>query len=195
MTPATIKYDIMKSITKITVAALVFIFIISTAFSQKRKHRESDDAVVTIKVNGEEHDLEVYLEEWGENLGKKIERMFDDSHMHIDFDSHDIEIKLDDISVDIDEFAESIAEAVTDAVTNMTIELKDLDPDDIGKDFDLDDDEDFEDLIEDIEDRYDSEVKNIDRLKIKIREDYVKLEVDATLENGKKVEKIKIIAH
>ena len=84
---------------------------------------------------------------------------------------------------------------MTDAVSNMTIEIKDLDPDDIGRDFDLDDDEDLDDLIDDIEDRYDSKVQNIDRLKIKIREDYVKMEITATLENGKKVEKTKIYAN
>ena len=70
-----------------------------------------------------------------------------------------------------------------------------LDPNDIDNDFDFDDDEDLEDLIDEIEDKYDSEVKNIDRLKIKIREDYVKMELDVTLENGKKVDKIKIYAH
>ena len=77
----------------------------------------------------------------------------------------------------------------------MDIELRDLDPNDIDNDFDFDDDDDLEDLIDEIEDKYDSEVKNIDRLKIKIREDYVKMELDATLENGKKVDKIKIYAH
>lgn len=184
----------MKNFTKIIIPVIAFIFAFGPVFSQKRKHK-NDDAVVTIKVNGKEQDIEEYFEEWGEDLGKKIEKMFDDPHIHIDIDDDDFDIKFDNISIDIDDFAESVAEAVTDAVTNMTIELKDIDPDDIDNDFNWDDDEDLEDLIDDIEDRYDSEVKNIDKLKIKIREDYVKLEVDATLENGKKVEKIKIIAH
>lgn len=186
----------MKSFTKIIIPALAFIFAFGPAFSQKRKHKYHDDeATVTIKVNGKERDIEEYFEEWGEELGHKIERMFDDPEIHIDLDNNDFDINFDNISIDIDDFVESIAEAVADAVTNMTIELKNIDPDDIDNDFNWDDDEDLEDLIDDIEDRYDSEVKNIDKLKIKIREDYVKLEVDATLENGKKVEKIKIIAH
>lgn len=184
----------MKSFTKIIIPVIVFIFTFGPVFSQKRKHKD-DDAVVTIKVNGKEQDIEEYFEEWGEDLGKKIEKMFDDPKIHIDIDEDDFDIKFDNISIDIDDFAESVAEAVTDAVTNMTIELRDIDPDDFDDDFNWDDDEDLEDLIEDIEDRYNSEVKNIDKLKIKIREDYVKLEIDATLENGKKVEKIKIIAH
>jgi hypothetical protein len=32
-------------------------------------------------------------------------------------------------------------------------------------------------------------------MKIKIREDYVKIELDATLENGQKIEKMRIYAH
>ena len=186
----------MKSLTKIIIPALAFIFLFGSAFSQKRKHRHhDDDATVTIKINGKEHDIEEYFEEWGEELEAKIERMFDDPEIHIDLDNDDFDIRFDNISVDIEDFAESIAEVVTKAVTNMTIELKDIDPEDIDKDFSWDDDEDLEDMIDEIEDRYDAEVRNIDKLKIKIREDYVKLEMDATLENGKKIEKIKIIAH
>lgn len=186
----------MKSFTKIIIPALAFIFLFGSAFSQKRKHKHYDDgATVTIKVNGKEQDIEAYFEEWGEELGETIERMFDEPEIHINIDEDDFDIDIDNLSIDISDFAESIAEAVTDAVTNMTIEIKDIDPDDLDDDFDWDDDEDLEDMIDEIEDRYDSEVKNIDKLKIKIREDYVKMEVDATLENGKKIEKIKIIAH
>jgi len=189
------KRNVMKSFTRIVIPALAFIFLFGSAFSQKRKHKHDDDATVTIKIDGKEQDIEAYFEAWGEELGDKIERMFDDPHIHIDLDDDDFDIKFDNISIDIDDFAESIAEAVTEAVTNMTIELKNIDPDDIDNDLNWDDDEDLADLIDDLEERYDSEVANIDKLKIKIREDYVRLEVDATLENGKKVEKIKIIAH
>lgn len=187
----------MKSTTKFIIPTFVFIFLFSSSFAQKRKYKDKDDdAVVTIKINGHEQDIEEYFEEWGEELGRKIERMFDDPQIHVNIDEDDFDIDIDNICIDIDDFAESIADAVTMAVTNMTIELKDLDPEDIhGNDFNFDDDEDLEDLIDDIEERYDSKVKNIDKLKIKIRKDYVKMEVDATLENGKKVEKIKIYAH
>jgi hypothetical protein len=124
-----------------------------------------------------------------------MERMFDDSHIRINIDDDDFDININNLTIDIEDLAESIAETVAEAVTNMTIELSDLDPDDIDNDFDFDDDEDLEDLIDEIERKYDSEVKNIDKLKIKIREDYVKMELDVTLENGKKVDKIKIYAH
>ena len=48
----------MKSFTKITIPALALIFLFGTAFSQKKKHKHDDDATVTIKIDGREHDLE-----------------------------------------------------------------------------------------------------------------------------------------
>ena len=187
----------MKSFTKIVLPALAFVFLFGSAFSQKKKHKyKDDDAVVTIKIDGKEQDIEEYFQEWGEELGEKIEKMFDDPKIHINIDDDDFDIEFDDISVDIGDFAESIVEAVTEAVTNMTIEIKDIDPDNFDHNhFNFDNDDDLDDMIDEIEDRYNSEVKNIDKMKIKIREDYVKIEMDATLENGKKIDKIKIIAH
>ena len=187
----------MKSFTKIVLPALAFVFLFGSAFSQKKMHKyKDDDAVVTIKIDGKEQDIEEYFQEWGEELGEKIEKMFDDPKIHINIDDDDFDIEFDDISVDIGDFAESIVEAVTEAVTNMTIEIKDIDPDNFNHNhFNFDNDDDLDDMIDEIEDRYNSEVKNIDKMKIKIREDYVKIEIDATLENGKKIDKIKIIAH
>lgn len=186
----------MKRFTIIILPALIFVFLFGSAFSQKKKHKHDDDAVVTIKIDGKERDIEEYFEEWGEEFGDKIEKMFDDPKIHIDIDDDDFEIEFDDISIEIGDFAESVAEAVAEAVTNMTIELKNIDPNEFHDNhFNFDDDEDLEDLIDEIEDKYDSEVKNIDKMKIKIREDYVKIEMDVTLENGKKIDKMKIIAH
>jgi uncharacterized alkaline shock family protein YloU len=177
--------------TKVIVSCLVLLTVTGTAFSQK-KHNH-DDAVVTIKINGKERDIEEYFEDWGEEFGKKIERMFDDPEVHIDFDEDDFNVRINNISVDIEDFAESIADAVTEAVTNMTIELEDIDPDNIDRHhFNFRDDDDMDDLLDEIEDRYDSKVENIDKLKIKIREDYVKIDLDVTLENGRHISKSRI---
>ena len=191
----------MKSFTKIIIPAFALLFLFGSAIAQKKKYKD-DDTVVTIKINGKEQDIEEYFEEWGEEfeewgeeLEEKLERMFDHPKIHIDFDDDDFEVAFDNISIDIEDFAESIAEAITEAVTNMTIELKNIDPHDIDHDFDFDDDDDLEDMIDEIERKYKSEVKNIDKMKIKIREDYVKIELDVTLENGKKIDKMKIYAH
>ncbi len=190
-------YYTMKSFTKIIIPSLALLFLFGSAFSQKRKYKDKDDdTVVTIKVNGKEQDIEEYFENWGEEFGEKMEKMFDHPKIHIDLDDDDFEIEFDDISIDIGDFVESIAEAIEEAVTNMTIEIKDIDPNDLHHNhFDFDDDEDLEEMIDEIEDKYDSEVKNIDKMKIKIREDYVKIELDVTLENGKKIDKMKIYAH
>lgn len=176
----------MKKFTKVIVPGLLLVILFGSAYAQK-KH-DKDDATVTIKINGKEQDIETYFEEWGEEFGRKMERMFDDPQIHIDLDDDDFDIKFDNISIDIDDFAESIADVVTKAVTNMTIELEDIDPKHIDHHgFNFHDDDDLEDVIDEIEDKYDSEVKNIDKLKIKIREDYVKIDMDVTLESGKHV--------
>ena len=180
----------MKSLTKIITPGLLLLLLVASAFAQKKG---DNDATVTIKVNGKEQDIEAYFEEWGEEFGKKVEQMFDDPQIHIDLDENDLDISFNNVSFDIDDFAESIAKVVTEAVTNMTIELENIDPDDIDhSDFNFRNDDDLDDMIDEIEDRYNSKVENIDKLKIKIREDYVKIDMDVTLKNGKNVSKSKI---
>jgi hypothetical protein len=187
---------IMKHFNKYFISTLALLFIFSAAFSQKNKNKDKDDATVTIRINGQEQDIEAYFEQWGEEFGRKMERMFDNPNIHININEDDFNMDIDNICINISDLAESIAKTVTDAVTNMTIELNDLNPEDVrSHDFDFNNDEHLEDLIDEIERKYNSEVKNIDRLKIKIREDYVKIELDATLENGKKIEKLKIYTH
>jgi len=183
----------MSKFVILIIPSLLFLFLTGSAFSQKKK--DKDDAVVTIKIDGKEQDIEEYFENWGEELGEKVERMFDDSKIHVDIDEGDFDIELDNFFDNIGEIAESIAEEVTKAVTNLTIEIKDIDPDDFDHNFNFDCDNDVDNMIEDIEAKYGSEIENIDKMKIKIREDYVKIEMDATLDNGKKVDKTKIYAH
>ena len=186
----------MKHFNKYFISTLVFLLFFSVAFAQKNKNKDKDDATVTIRIDGREQDIEAYFEQWGEEFGRKMERMFENPKIYINIDEDDFDIDIDNMCIDIDGIAESIARTVTEAVTNMTIELNNLDPDDVRpNDIDFDDDEKLEDLIDELEQKYNSEVTNIDRLKIKIREDYVKIELDATLESGKKIEKIKIYAH
>ncbi|MDZ7604872.1 MAG: hypothetical protein U5K79_04640 [Cyclobacteriaceae bacterium] len=115
----------------------ILVFTLAPVLAQKKSDTNKSDAVVTIKVNGREQDIEAYFEKWGEEFGEKVERMFDDSHFEIDIDHDDFDIDVDVSDVDLGDLAESIADAVTDAVTNMTITLKDIDPDDIDDDMQL----------------------------------------------------------
>ncbi|NJN28491.1 MAG: hypothetical protein HC819_22220 [Cyclobacteriaceae bacterium] len=175
---------------KTLIAGILVVLTCTLSFGQKG---HKDDTKVTITINGEEKDIEAYFEAWGEEFGRKIEQMFDDTHVNIDIDDDDFDISFNNIHVAIDEFAESIANEVANAVSNMTIELKDLDPDDFcDEHINFHDDGDLSDLLDEIEDKYNSKVEHIDRLKMKIREDYVKIELDLTLQNGKKVSKTKI---
>jgi hypothetical protein len=187
---------IMKHFNRYFLTTLAFLFVFGVTYSQKSKNKDKDDATVTIRINGQEQDIEAYFEQWGEEFGRKMERMFENPNIHININEDDFNIDIDNICINISDLAESIAKTVNEAVTNMTIELNDVNPGDVRRhDFNFDNDEQLEDLIDEIERKYDSEVENIDRLKIKIREDYVKIELDATLENGKKIEKIKIYTH
>jgi hypothetical protein len=55
-------------------------------------------------------------------------------------------------------------------------------------------DKDLDDVLDEIESKYGSPVKNIDNMTIKIREDHVKIDMDLTLENGHKIQKTQIYA-
>ncbi|MDZ7604873.1 MAG: hypothetical protein U5K79_04645 [Cyclobacteriaceae bacterium] len=49
-------------------------------------------------------------------------------------------------------------------------------------------------MLDEIESKYGSPVQNIDNMTIKIREDHVKIDMDLTLENGRKIQKTKLYA-
>ena len=71
----------MKSITRIIIPTLTFIILFSSAFSQKRRHRHYDDAVVTIKINGKEQDnfdidikdICIDIGDFAESIGEMVE--------------------------------------------------------------------------------------------------------------------------
>ena len=75
----------------------------------------------------------------------------------------------------------------------MNIEIENLSREDLlHRDYQFDDDE-ISDVIKDIEDRYGSKVKKIERLTVNVREDYVKVKMNVLLENGKRIEKVRIM--
>lgn len=171
------------------IIAITAATIVLPAHGQEKSKRDKNDAAVTIRVNGKEQDIETYFENWGEEFGRKMELMFDDPKIHIDLDEEDIEINLDGLGIEISDLAESISETVTEAVANMTITLKDIDPDDIDKnDCHFSGSNDLREALDEIEQDNGSRVKNIDTMKIKIREHHVKIDMALTLENGKKIQ-------
>ncbi len=179
-------------IKRIYFQAFFMVMLVIPAFAQS--HRAKDDVSITIRVNGEDKDLEEYFEEWGEAFGEKMEHIFDkDFHVDIDLDDENLHIAIDDIAGKAEELGKAISEAVKEAVTHMNIEIDDLTREELLE-HDLEfDDTDISDIIQDIEDRYHSKVKKIDRLSIKIREDYIKVKMNVLLENGKRIEKVRIM--
>jgi len=186
----------MKTL-QILLLSLAFILTgFVTSIAQKHSAKHDDEATVTIKINGKERDLETYMEEWGEEFGRDVELLFDGkTNISLNFDEDELDMALDNISIAIENLTESFVKTIEEAVTHMTIEVNDIDPEKIeDSDIHFDDGE-LDDLIDEIEDKYNSKVKNIDNMKIKIREDYVKIEMDVTLDNGRQIDKVKIIHH
>ncbi|HBH24821.1 MAG TPA: hypothetical protein DDY13_15550 [Cytophagales bacterium] len=168
-------------------------FLITDSIAQKH-----DDAKVTIKVNGKEVELEEYLEEMGERLERNLEKLEDrDTKIEININEKDWEDALEDLDIQIDmmsdnleEFIEAMAHQIEEAVTHMDIEITDIDPDDINEgEINLNDD-DFRDWINEIESKY-GEIEVIDRLKLKIREEGLYANMDVSLQNGKEIQNLK----
>jgi hypothetical protein len=168
-------------------------FLITDSIAQKH-----DDAKVTIKVNGKEVELEEYLEEMGERLERNLEKLEDrDTKIEININEKDWEDALEDLDIQIDmmsdnleEFIEAMAHQIEEAVTHMDIEITDIDPDDINEgEINLNDD-DFRDWINEIETKY-GEIEVIDRLKLKIREEGLYANMDVSLQNGKEIQNLK----
>ena len=176
----------------IALTLLISAMLFGHAFAQK--HKNKDDAVVTIRVNGREQDIDKYFDEWGEEFGRKVEAFFDgDTKINIDFDDDDLNVSINNLKLDVKDFAESISKTVEEAVTHMNIELRDVDPntlDDVH--FNAKDGDEVDDMIRDIERKYHSKVENVDKMKIQIRKEYVRIDMDVTLENGKTVNKSRV---
>ncbi len=172
-------------------AVALWIFMSAPTYAQKH---DDKDVSITIRVNGEDRDLEEYFEDWSEEFSEKMERLFDkDFHVNIDVDDDDLHIAIDDIAGKTEELGKAIGEAVKEAVTHMNIEIENLSREDLlHRDYQFDDDE-ISDVIKDIEDRYGSKVKKIERLTVNVREDYVKVKMNVLLENGKRIEKVRIM--
>ena len=184
----------MRTLTRIFYSTILVIFAFAPAFAQK--DCDKDDVSITIRVNGEDRDLEEYFEEWGEEFGEKMEHLFEeDINININLDDEDLHIAIDEIAEKTEALGEAIGKAIKEAVTHMNIEIEDLSREDLmDHDFEFNDTE-ISDIIDEIEDRYDSKVKKVDQLKINIREDYVKVKMKVVLENGKRIEKVKILNH
>jgi hypothetical protein len=180
----------MKQLQYIPLILALLLYASCPSLAQKRK----DEAKITIRIDGVEQDIETYFEEWGKKLEKSIEDAFDDDmSISIDIDDEDLDLVIDNFSVAIGEIVESVTKAVASAVTHMDIEISDIDRKDIDDaDVRLHGTE-IEDLIDEIEDRYDSKVEKVEKMKVKVREDYIKIDMDVRLQNGRKVNKVQVI--
>ncbi len=156
----------------------------TSLFAQKKK-----DTDFHISIEDDDVDIEIVIDELAEAIEQAFESFDGDMSFHINDD--DIDIKVNNINVDWDEFGENIERAIETAVKNMTIEMKDLDPEEIKYGDSEICDVELRDIIYEIEDEYNREVENVDRMELKFDNKYVYLTLDVTLENGKEVRNIK----
>lgn len=172
----------MKLITVTSVSCMLIFMTVISSCAQKHK---KDDESITIKINGKTTDLEDYIEDWGDRIEKNLEDDIEDLNISVNISDEDFEIDLNNISIHVDNVMESLGKAISEMVTHMNIELKNIDPDDLD-DNDIEfNDENISDLIREIEKKNKSKVTNIDMMNIKIREDYTNINLKVTLENGK----------
>ena len=181
---------------KFTLLLGLVVGIITIAAAQSH---DKHDASIKITVDGKEVELEDYIEEWTDQIETITANI--ESHnidVNIDFDEEEFEIAMEKFGDSMEEFGkalgeygEELGEKIEEAVNNMSIELHDIDPDDVKNNRTHYQDDDLEDVIEEIESKYNSDVEWIDRMYIKLEDGDAEITLDFTLENGKKIRNYK----
>ena len=168
-----------------TILAIFFTTSILQAQDDERDGSSKDEKV-TIKIDGKTHELGDFISDMVEKTMSNVANNID-----VDFDEDSFDFSLNINGQNWEEWGENLGKEIEDMVNNMEIELTDLDPEDI-EDSKFDSDwgkRSGEDLLEEIEEEYGSKVELIEKMKIKIREEKVIVDIDAKLENGKVIHK------
>ncbi len=168
-----------------TILAVLFSFSSLQAQDDERDGSSKDEKI-TIKIDGTTHELGDFISEMVENTISNVANNID-----VDFDEDSFDFSLNIDGQNWEDWGENLGKEIEEMVNNMEIELTDLDPEEI-------EDSNFDskwgrssgsDLLEEIEEEYGSKVELIEKMKIKIREEKVIVDIDAKLENGKLIHK------
>ena len=165
---------------------LLLVLFLTTALSAFAQKKKSD---VSISIHDDDADININIDDLGEVLQAAFSSLDGDFSFHIDND--DINIKVNNVNVDWDDLERDIEKAVESAVKNMTLELRNIDVDELEEGDSRFNGTDLRDIIDEIEDEYNKEVEVIDRMVLKFDKDYTLITMDVTLENGKEVRNIK----
>jgi len=150
--------------------------------------QSSQDANITITVDGQETELEVYIEELAEHIEKAASKLEDiDLDVHFNYDDEEFEASISNLVTSLEQYGEELGKAIEKAVRHMSIELKDLEPEEIRKGNTEINDVALNDILDEIERKYNSDIEHIDRLYLKLNDDKVLMEMDLILENGKEI--------
>ncbi len=163
---------------------LAFLLLTSTTLLAQKK-----DSNVSISIHDDDVDIDIDIDDIGDIIEEAFASLDGDFSVHIDDD--DIDIRINDVDIDWDEFEDDIEHAVETAVRKMKIEIRDIEVRDIEEGDSRFNGTDLRDIIDDIEDEYNRDVKKIDRMVLQFDKHYTLITMDVTLENGKEIRNIK----
>lgn len=175
----------MKNLTLTTFLAFIFSISFLQAQDDDRDGSKKDEKI-TVTVDGETYELGDFI---SENIEKSLKEFAEGFDVDVDRDGFDFSFNFN--GQNFDEWGENLGKSIEEMVNNMEIELNDLDPEDF-EDSNFDNDwgkRSGSDILEEIEEEYGSRVELIEKVKIKIREEKVIVDMDARLENGKRIHK------
>ena len=168
---------------------LTFLLLLCLTASTTTLLAQKKNSDVSISIHDDDVDIDINIDDLGKTIEEAFASLDGDFSIHIDDD--DIDIHVNDVKFDWDDFERDLERAVEKAVKNMTIELKDIDADEVRRGHSKFNGTDMRDILDDIEDEYNRDVETIDRMVIKFDDDYTYITMDVTLENGKEVRNIK----
>jgi len=183
----TSKYLNMKNLA-FTILSLS-VFLLNTSLLQAQnderdgsKHNEK----ITVTVDGKKYEL-------GDFISEKVEASMEEfaEGFEMDFDADEFDFSFNFNGEEMGEWGENLGKSIEKMVNNMDVELEDLDPEEF-EDSNFDGDwgkRSGSDILDEIEDEYGSKVELIEKMKIKIREEKVTVDIDAKLEDGQRVHK------
>ncbi len=165
------------------------VFLLNTSLLQAQnderdgsKHNEK----ITVTVDGKKYEL-------GDFISEKVEASMEEfaEGFEMDFDADEFDFSFNFNGEEMGEWGENLGKSIEKMVNNMDVELEDLDPEEF-EDSNFDGDwgkRSGSDILDEIEDEYGSKVELIEKMKIKIREEKVTVDIDAKLEDGQRVHK------
>lgn len=163
------------------------LFLTQACAQKSEKRDKKNETTLTVTIDNEDVDIEVAMEKLGESLEDAFENVDKGVNISINIDDQKFEASMEKFG----EAMERLGESIEKMVSNMSIEVRNIDAREIKEGDGKINGTEIKDLIREIEDEYDQEVETVDRMYMKFSDDNIHIEMDVTLENGKEIRNIK----